>query len=174
MPDRFRFGAVRGQFNRRQVLKVSALGAGGSVLAGLLAACGSSSSSPTTSAATSAATSATGGSGQTPTPQVLPTAQVNTGAASPAATPKAAGSATAASTSASAGTPKKGGDFVIVGHQEIAGLSPNDTGPGDQWVMITQIHNALVEMDENSVFNPVLAEKFDVAPDSLTSTFHLR
>ena len=174
MPDRFRFGAVRGQFKRRQVLKVSALGAGGSVLAGLLAACGSSSSSPTTSAATSAATSATGGSGQTPTPQVLPTAQVNTGAASPAASPKAAGSATAASTSTSAGTPKQGGDFVIVGHQELAGLSPNDTGPGDQWVMITQIHNGMIERDENFVFNPVLAEKFDVAADSLTYTFNLK
>ncbi|HET7036134.1 MAG TPA: ABC transporter substrate-binding protein [Thermomicrobiaceae bacterium] len=175
MRDRFWLGAVQGPFNRRQLLKVSALGGGGSVLAGLLAACGGSSSSPTTSAATSAATSASAGSAQTATTQALPTAQVNTGQASPAASPQASSSATAAGTStSSAGTPKKGGDFVIVGHQELAGLSPNDTGPGDQWVMITQIHNALVEMDENYVFNPLLAEKFDVAPDSLTYTFNLR
>ncbi len=52
-------------------------------------------------------------------------------------------------------------------------MSPNDTGPGDQWVMITQIHNALLEMDENYVFNPTLADKFDVSSDALTYTFNL-
>ncbi len=62
---------------------------------------------------------------------------------------------------------------MIVGHQELSGLSPNDVGPGDQWVMITQMHNAMLEMDENFVFNPTLADKFDVTPDGLTYTFNL-
>ncbi|HET7036136.1 MAG TPA: ABC transporter substrate-binding protein [Thermomicrobiaceae bacterium] len=172
MADRSWREIPHGPFSRRTLLKFTALGAGGSALAGLLTACGGSSSSPTTSAATSAPA---GAATSTPTLASVPTVSVNTGQASPAASPQASGSATAASTStSSAGTPKQGGDFVIVGHQELAGLSPNDTGPGDQWVMITQIHNGMLERDENFVFQPVLAEKFDVAPDGMTYTFNLK
>jgi len=73
------------------------------------------------------------------------------------------------------GEPVQGGTLVLTGHQEIASLSPDDTGPTVHWVMITQIHNALVEMDENLQFNPVLAESLpEVSEDGLTYTFKLR
>ena len=147
---------------RRTFLKrAAALGLSAPVVGSLLAACGGGNTvAPTTSTTSS---SSSGAGAASPTTEVIPTTQVNTGAASPAASPQAA-----------AGTPKNGGTFTIVGHQEIAGLSPNDTGPGDQWVMITQIHNALLEMDENFVFNPTLASSFEVASDGLTYTLHLR
>ncbi len=149
---------------RRHFLKRSALlGLSIPAVGTLLAACGGGSSTTPSAASTSASS---GGTTPAPTPTqvVLPTAQVNTSAVSP--TPSA-------QSSGSTGTPKSGGDFVIVGHQELSGLSPNDVGPGDQWVMITQIHNSLLEMDENYVFNPTLADKFDVTTDGLTYTFNL-
>lgn len=148
---------------RRHFLKRSALiGLSIPAVGSLLAACGGTSSKTTPSAASTSASS--GGVTASPTQVILPTAQINTSAASP--TPSSAASS-------SGGTPKSGGDFVIVGHQELAGLSPNDVGPGDQWTMITQMHNALLEMDENFVFNPTLADKFSVTPDGLSYTFNL-
>src|SRR5690606_36325268 len=57
---------------------------------------------------------------------------------------------------------------------EVASLSPEDRGPTVQWVCITQIHNALLEMDENYILEPVLAEKFEAADDGLSYTFTLR
>ena len=147
---------------RRTFLKrAAALGLSAPVVGSLLAACGGGNTvAPTTSTTSS---SSSGAGAASPTAEVIPTTQINTGASTPSASPQAA-----------AGTPKQGGSLNLIGHQEIAGLSPNDTGPGDQWVMITQIHNALLEMDENFVFNPVLATSFETAPDGLTYTFHLR
>ncbi|HET9016406.1 MAG TPA: ABC transporter substrate-binding protein [Thermomicrobiaceae bacterium] len=147
-----------GTTNRRTFLKrAAALGMAAPVVGTLLAACGGSTAAPTTSTTSSSGAAS-------PTAEVIPTTQVNTGASTPSASPAAA----------APGTPKQGGNMVVVGHQEIAGLSPNDTGPSDQWDIITQIHNAMLEMDENFVFNPVLAEKFAVSSDGLTYTFNLR
>lgn len=71
-------------------------------------------------------------------------------------------------------TPIAGGELVLVGHQEIASLSPDDAGPTVHWVMVTQIHNALVELDENFEPQPVLATALpEVAEDGLTYTFAL-
>ncbi|GIW04026.1 MAG: peptide-binding protein [Thermomicrobiales bacterium] len=71
--------------------------------------------------------------------------------------------------------PKPGGTLVLMGHQEISSLSPDDAGPTVHWVMVTQIHNALIEMDEMLQFNPVLAESMpEVSADGLTYTFKLR
>ena len=71
--------------------------------------------------------------------------------------------------------PKRGGTLVLTGHQEIASLSPDDAGPTVHWVMVAQIHNALVEMDENFVFQPILAEALpEVSEDGLAYTFKLR
>jgi peptide/nickel transport system substrate-binding protein len=74
-----------------------------------------------------------------------------------------------------AGTPKQGGTMTVTGHQEVASLSPDDSGPTVHWVVVTQIHNALVEMDENFVFQPILAEALpELSADGLSYTFKLR
>ena len=76
---------------------------------------------------------------------------------------------------AQAGTPVPGGELVLLGHQEIASLSPDDDDPTVHFVMVTQIHNALVELDENFEPQPVLASAMpEVSEDGLTYTFTLR
>jgi peptide/nickel transport system substrate-binding protein len=71
-------------------------------------------------------------------------------------------------------TPVKGGKFTTLGHQEVASLSPEGSGPTVQWVAIAQIHNALYEMDHNYELVPVLAESYEASDDGLTYTFKLR
>jgi len=73
------------------------------------------------------------------------------------------------------GTPKQGGTLTVLGHQEVASLHPDDAGPGIHFNVVTQIHNALMEMDENTAFQPVLAEaEPEISADGLTYTFKLR
>jgi peptide/nickel transport system substrate-binding protein len=73
------------------------------------------------------------------------------------------------------GEPVPGGTLVIMGHQEVASLSPDDSDPTVHFVVVNNIHNALVEQDENLDFVPVLAEALpDVSEDGLTYTFTLR
>lgn len=68
----------------------------------------------------------------------------------------------------------QGGTVVLMGHQEVSGLSPDDSGPTVQFSVITNIHNALVEVDENYEIQPILAESFEVSEDGLQYTFNLR
>jgi len=73
------------------------------------------------------------------------------------------------------GEPVRGGTFTVLGHQEVASLHPDDAGPTVHFVVVTQLFNALMEMDENFQFNPVLAEAApEIADDGLTYTFRLR
>lgn len=73
------------------------------------------------------------------------------------------------------GEPVKGGTLVLMGHQEVASLSPDDYGPTVHFVVVANIHNGLVEQDENFEFQPVLAEALpEVSEDGLTYTFTLR
>jgi peptide/nickel transport system substrate-binding protein len=72
------------------------------------------------------------------------------------------------------GTPVQGGKFVTLGHQEVASLSPEATGPTVQAVVIWQIHNGLYELDHNYELVPVLAESYEASADGLTYTFKLR
>ncbi|MGH2560084.1 MAG: ABC transporter substrate-binding protein [Thermomicrobiales bacterium] len=72
------------------------------------------------------------------------------------------------------GEPKQGGTMVVMGHHEVASLHPDDAGPSVHWVVVTQIHNALYEIDENYQFNPVLAESYETSEDGITWTFKLR
>jgi peptide/nickel transport system substrate-binding protein len=73
------------------------------------------------------------------------------------------------------GEPVQGGTMIVTGHQEVASLSPDDSGPSVHLVIVQLIHNALVELDENFEFQPVLAEAFpEVSEDGLTYTFQLR
>lgn len=64
--------------------------------------------------------------------------------------------------------------MIWVGHQEVAGLSPNDTGPTVQWAMVSNIHDPMVMIDENYELQPFLAESWEVAEDGMSYTFHLR
>lgn len=73
------------------------------------------------------------------------------------------------------GTPVAGGVLKLLSDQEIAGLSPEDTGPTVQFVAVTQLHNALVEIDETLTYQPVLATDLpSVSADGLTYTMKLR
>ncbi len=83
----------------------------------------------------------------------------------PAAGADAAGEAAAA---------PQGGTIIWMGHQEVAGLSPNDEGATVQWFMIALIHNALMQINTRYEAEPVLAESVDVSEDGLTYTFKLR
>ncbi len=53
--------------------------------------------------------------------------------------------------------------MIWMGHQEVAGLSPNDTGPTVQWMMISQIHEPLLSLTIQNELEPILAESFEVA-----------
>jgi len=90
------------------------------------------------------------------------------------ATPSGSGSS--AETTGETGTatgPTQGGTLRLMGHQEVAGLSPNDVGASVQTTVIFAIHNQLVLGDDNLVSQPVLAESYAVAEDGLTYTFNL-
>lgn len=66
-----------------------------------------------------------------------------------------------------------GGTMVWMGHQEVAGLGPDDTGPTVQYVMVMNIHDPLLYTDEFTNTQPVLAESYEVSEDGLTYTFKL-
>jgi len=71
-------------------------------------------------------------------------------------------------------TPPTGGTLILLGHQEIASLHPDDAGPSVHYVMVMQMHNALLEMDETYTYQPILAEALpEVSPDGLAYTFRL-
>jgi peptide/nickel transport system substrate-binding protein len=71
-------------------------------------------------------------------------------------------------------TPKEGGTLTVTGHHEVASLHPDDSDPIVYRVVVMQIHNALMEIDENGVFQPVLAEAAPaISADGLTYTFKL-
>jgi peptide/nickel transport system substrate-binding protein len=181
--------AERMEFSRRAAL----LGMSSSVIAALLAACGGSTPAPTNTPAASGSAAA---SGATPTGGV-PTVAVNRpntapagSAAAPAATSPAgsavapAGTAPAASAassgspttaaSSSGKKPKRGGTFVTMGHQDITSLTPSDSGPSVWYVLIYNIHEALLKVDENYKLVPVLAESYQISPDGKVWTFKLR
>jgi peptide/nickel transport system substrate-binding protein len=69
---------------------------------------------------------------------------------------------------------KRGGMVRVMGHQEVTSLSPDDDSPSVHWVLVTQIHNALIEGNEYNVLERVLAENYSVMPDGLRYTFRLR
>ena len=121
-----------------------------------------------------------------PTPTVAP-ATVPTEAPeeapgeTPAAAPQETPEAEPTETSEDDPTPdaeeideRQGGTIILMGHHSIDSLSPDDIGRTVEWVAITQIHNALLELDPWFVLQPVLAESFDVSDDGLEYTFHLR
>ncbi len=67
----------------------------------------------------------------------------------------------------------QGGTLGLMGHQEVAGLSPDDWGPSVQTTMIYAIHDALILADENLDNQPLLAESYEISDEGLTYTFKL-
>ena len=70
--------------------------------------------------------------------------------------------------------PKQGGTMTVMGHHEVASLSPDDAGPFVHWVIVANIHDGLLNLDPFFVLQPTLCESFEVADDGLTYTFNLR
>jgi len=96
-------------------------------------------------------------------------------ACAPAAAPVESDNASAAPADAAAEADGyTGGTMVWVGHQEVSGLSPSDAGPTVHWAMISNIHNAMMQVDIDGQLKPVLADSYEVAEDGLTYTFHLK
>ncbi len=70
--------------------------------------------------------------------------------------------------------PKRGGIVRLMGHHEISSLSPDDSGPTVHRTIVTQIHNALLEINEHYVLAQVRAENYTAAADGLSYMFKLR
>ncbi|MEM7030206.1 MAG: ABC transporter substrate-binding protein [Chloroflexota bacterium] len=101
-------------------------------------------------------------------------AAVAVAACAPAAPGGGSTGATSSDESMASDGPMQGGTLVWMGHQEVSGLGPNDAGPTVHWAMILNIHNSLVLLDENIVFQTILADSYEVSDDGLTYTFALR
>src|SRR5438067_2033014 len=150
---------------RREFLKRAALaGLSMPAFGALLAACGGPPASP------AAPTAAGGTSGAAPAQATrvatIPTPMV--------ASPSPAASTGAASAPPAGRKPKQGGLFVTTGHQDVTSLSPDDGSPTVLYVCIANIHEALLNVDENYQIVGRLAESYQVSPDGKTWTFKLR
>jgi peptide/nickel transport system substrate-binding protein len=67
----------------------------------------------------------------------------------------------------------RGGTLTWLGHQEVAGLGPNDIGPDVQAAVIFNILNPLVHVNYMAQTEPILARSYEVADDNLSYTFRL-
>lgn len=96
-------------------------------------------------------------------------------ACAPAAAPAGSTSGEAASGEEAASSgPVQGGTLGLMGHQEVAGLSPDYAGPSVQETAILAIHDSVLMLDEMLTLQPILAESYEVSEDGLTYTFNLR
>ena len=75
---------------------------------------------------------------------------------------------------AAEGGEMSGGTLVFMGHQEVAGLGPDDIGPTVHESVIYNIYNPLVYYNEFVELEYVLAESIDVAEDGSQYTINLR
>jgi peptide/nickel transport system substrate-binding protein len=66
-----------------------------------------------------------------------------------------------------------GGEIIVLGHHEVESLSPDDRGPDVHWVMITNIHDALLAVNERYEIENELASDYDATEDGLEYTFYL-
>ncbi len=72
-------------------------------------------------------------------------------------------------------TPKKGGTLVFGRGADSVGLDPAYETDGNSFMVCDNILEALVfYADESTALEPGLAESWDIAPDGMTYTFHLR
>jgi len=66
-----------------------------------------------------------------------------------------------------------GGTLVWMGHQEVAGLGPNDIGPDVQASMIFNVLNPLIHVNHLAETEMILAREVELSPDGLAYTFRL-
>ncbi|MGA7673359.1 MAG: ABC transporter substrate-binding protein [Nitrolancea sp.] len=149
-----------GDVSRRTFLKrLSAIGVGVPVVSALLAACGGSNNSTPTLAATSGSSSG----GSSPTPTTAITVNQN-------ASPSAA--ASSAATTAASG--KSGGTVTFTRSIDSTSCDPTLWHNPDIWPFLN-VYQPLVSVDDKGLeITPSIAEKWDVAADGLTYTFHIR
>ena len=75
---------------------------------------------------------------------------------------------------ASAQTPVKGGVLKLAFSADPAGFDPAKGPSGMSHVVIEQVYSTLMSLDPNANPYPDLAEKFEMAENGLSYTFHLR
>lgn len=158
--------ASRREFLKRSVIMGVSLPVAGSILA----ACGSDDDDEEPTETEGGATATTPSRSTVPAP-------VTGGDETPEAEGTEDGEATAEPTAdgpGSEGEAVQGGMMVVLGHEGVDGLSPDFVGPTVNWSCITQIHNALAEMDPWYEYQPVLAEAWDISDDGTEYTFTLR
>jgi ABC-type transport system substrate-binding protein len=77
--------------------------------------------------------------------------------------------------SAFADEPKKGGTLIFGRGGDSVGLDPAYETDGNSFMICDNIYEALVAYkDESTALEPGLATSWDISPDGLTYTFHLR
>jgi peptide/nickel transport system substrate-binding protein/oligopeptide transport system substrate-binding protein len=71
--------------------------------------------------------------------------------------------------------PKQGGEIVVTYKDDIATLDPAIGYDWTNWSMIKSLYSRLMDYTPGTPdLIPSLAEKFEVAADGMTYTFHLR
>ncbi|MHB8619810.1 MAG: peptide ABC transporter substrate-binding protein [Chloroflexota bacterium] len=141
------------------------------VTAALLAACGgpAAAPSPPASLAPTASVSASAAAGQ-----LVPASS----SASPALpSPSPAGASPSASSAAPAATPAPAKAAATLRYNigaDPASIDPAQDQDTTEDFVITQISSTLVQPDKNLNVTPGVAASWDISPDGLTYTFHLR
>ncbi|MEX2426432.1 MAG: ABC transporter substrate-binding protein [Thermomicrobiaceae bacterium] len=74
---------------------------------------------------------------------------------------------------AAEGDGQQGGEMIVLGHHEIASISPDDVGPTVHWVVITNIHDGLLAVDEMYELENELASDYEISDDGMEYTFYL-
>jgi len=70
--------------------------------------------------------------------------------------------------------PVRGGTFTTIGHHEINTLSPDNDGETVIWAAVSQLFDALYNVNENYELEPILAESYEPSADGKTYTFKLK
>lgn len=70
--------------------------------------------------------------------------------------------------------PVRGGTFVTLGHHDVSTLSPDNDGETVIWAVVSQLFDALYNVNEQFELEPILAESYEPSADGKTYTFKLK